>query len=78
MHIPTARTLGRNEKVYLLWYRRRKLFSRRLALVGRKTEQKPQRIVNVREKTGRDYFKGKAEQLGSDWDTGKEVVGKKK
>lgn len=49
-------TLGRNcasEKVYLLWDRRRKLFSRRLGLVGRKTKQKKtHRKVNVREELG--------------------------
>lgn len=72
-------TLGRNcasEKVYLLWDRRRKLFSRRLGLVGRKTKQKKPQKSECEGRTRLYYFKGQAEQLGSDWDTGKEMVGK--
>lgn len=46
-------------------------------LLGEKPNKKPQRIVNVREKTGRYYFKGQPEQLGSDWDTDKDMVERK-
>lgn len=75
-------SLGRNcasEKVGLsedyIWYRR-KLFSWRVALVGRTSQKK--RRSECEGEIGLYYFKGQAGQLDRGWATGEGTAGKNK